>query len=154
MTRFLFALTALVAAASAFAAPVVSLSSNVLVERQVAAESGQIVTKLENPGVVTPGDKLVFSVTYANKTLRPATDLVVTNPVPPSVAFAGDESAGALVSVDGGKTWGALPELKVKADDGALKAAAASDVTHLRWSFAKPIAPGAEGKLSFRAVVK
>jgi uncharacterized repeat protein (TIGR01451 family) len=155
MRRLLFAFTALaVAAIPSIAAAEVSLSSNVFVERQVTDQSGKASIKLEEPGVVTPGDKLVFSVAYANKTKIPATDFVVTNPLPSSVVFAGEESAGAELSVDGGGTWGSLPQLKVNAPDGGQRAASASDVTHVRWAFPKPIAPGAEGKLSFRAVVK
>ena len=66
-------------------------------------------------GVVTPGDKLVFVLSYRNDGAAPATGFVVTNPIPTSVAFAGGESAGAIVSVDGGKSWGALAALQGRA---------------------------------------
>ena len=65
----------------------------------------------------------------------------------------------ATLVVDGGKSWGKLADLKVSVagKDGAaatLRAAAAEDVTHVRWIFAKPIAPGAEGTISYRGMVK
>jgi hypothetical protein len=35
-----------------------------------------------------------------------------------------------------------------------MRAATPDDVTHIRWSFAQPIAAGRAGQLSFRGVVK
>jgi uncharacterized repeat protein (TIGR01451 family) len=155
MIRTIFAFAALaLAPGPALAAGEVSLSSNVKVERQALDSSGKPTIKLEEPGVVTPGDKLVFTVLYVNRTKEPASNFVVTNPIPASVAYLGDPSSDAELSVDGGHTWGPLSALKIKAADGTLRPAIAADVTHVRWAFAKPIAPGAEGKLSFRAVVR
>ena len=153
MKKFLVILT-LAASSTAWAADSVSLTSEVLVEhvKQQADGSSQIVR--EEPKVVTPGDKLVFLLSYRNGGAEPATGFVVTNPIPASVAFSGGESEGAIVSVDGGKSWGPLASLKVANEDGSLRPATASDVTHIRWSFAQPIAAGRAGQLSFRGVVK
>jgi uncharacterized repeat protein (TIGR01451 family) len=104
--------------------------------------------------MVTPGDKLVFLLSYRNGGASPATGFVVTNPIPSAVAFAGGESDGATVSVDGGKSWGILATLRIANADGTSRPAAPEDVTHIRWSFGQPIAPGRAGQLSFRGVVK
>ncbi len=148
------ALLALAAPSTLWAAEPVSLTSEVLVERMRQEADGSSKIVREEPGVVTPGDKLVFLLSYRNGGAQPATGFVVTNPIPASVAFTGGESEGAIVSIDGGKSWGPLASLKVANADGSMRAATPNDVTHIRWSFAQPIAAGRAGQLSFRGVVK
>lgn len=148
------ALFALLAPAAATAADNVSLTSKVLVERVKPGADGKPVTVREEPGVVTPGDKLVVLLSYRNKGAEPATGFTLTNPIPGAVAFTGTDDASASVSVDGGKSWGALASLKVAAADGTSRPAVAADVTHIRWSLARPIAAGSGGELSFRGVVE
>jgi uncharacterized repeat protein (TIGR01451 family) len=153
MKKFL-ALLALTASSAAWAADNVSLTSEVLVEHVKQQADGSSKVVREEPNVVTPGDKLVFLLSYRNGGAQPATGFVVTNPIPASVAFTGGESEGAIVSIDGGKSWGPLVSLKVANADGSMRAATPDDVTHIRWSFAQPIAAGRAGQLSFRGVVK
>jgi uncharacterized repeat protein (TIGR01451 family) len=151
--KMILTLLALAAPAAALAANDVSLSSEVLVERVKPDAQGKPQLVLEPPAVVTPGERLVFKLDYRNAGAQPATGFVVTNPIPDSVAFVSAEGEAA-VSVDGGKAWGALASLKIKQSDGTLRAAQPADVTHIRWSFAQPIAAGSSGHLSFRGVVK
>ena len=152
--KILLALFALLAPVAASAAQDVSLTTKVLVERVKTGADGKPVTVREEPGVVTPGDRLVFVLGYRNQGSEPATGFTLTNPIPPSVAFAGTDDASAVVSVDGGKSWGALASLKVVQADGTSRPAVAADVTHIRWSFGQPIAAGKGGELSFRGVVE
>jgi uncharacterized repeat protein (TIGR01451 family) len=150
------ALLALAAPSALFAAGPehVSLSSHVFVEHFKAGPGGKPVAVREEPHVVTPGDKLVFELAYHNVGAEPATGFVITDPIPSSVAFAGGESEGAIFSVDGGRTWGPLAALRVALPSGGSRAATPADVTHVRWAFARPIAAGAAGSVSFRGVVK
>ncbi len=148
------ALFALLAPAAAAAADNVSLTSKVLVERAKPGADGKPVVVREEPGVVTPGDRLVVVLSYRNKGAEPATGFTLTNPIPESVAFTGTDDQSASVSVDGGKSWGPLASLKVVAADGTSRPAVAADVTHIRWSFGRPIAAGSGGELSFRGVVE
>jgi uncharacterized repeat protein (TIGR01451 family) len=152
--KILIALFALLAPATAFAAGNVSLTSKVFVERVKPDADGKPAVVREAPGVVTPGDKLVFVLGYRNAGAQPATGFTLTNPIPPSVDFVGTDDASAVVSVDGGKNWGALASLKVANADGTSRPAVAADVTHIRWSFGRPIAAGGGGELSFRGVVE
>jgi uncharacterized repeat protein (TIGR01451 family) len=152
--KILIALLALIAPAAAFAADNVTLSSQVLVERAKTGSDGKPTIVREEPQVVTPGDKLVFMLSYRNAGGQPATGFTLTNPVPPAVAFTGTGDEGASVSVDGGKSWGKLASLKVVQADGTSRPATGADVTHVRWSFAKPIAAGEAGQLSFRGTVR
>jgi uncharacterized repeat protein (TIGR01451 family) len=148
------AILALIAPVAAHAADNVALSSQVFVERVKAGADGKPVVVREAPKVVTPGDRLVFELSYRNQGAQPATGFALTDPIPQNVVFAGSESPGAVFSVDGGKTWGPLASLKVAGPNGASRPAVAADVTHIRWSFSQAIPAGGSGKLSFRGVVK
>lgn len=131
----------------------VALTSVVMVERTVTVE-GRTKTVLEPPRTVTPGDRLRFTLTYRNGGARPAADFVAVNPIPASVAYAGEASPGASVSVDGGRGWGALAALTMPAEDGKRRPARAEDVTHVRWKLSQPIPAGGGGTFGFRGVVK
>jgi len=152
--KLLLALLALIAPATAALANEVALTNEVFVEHVKKDAKGKDVVVLDEPTAVIPGDKLVFVLSYKNTGTKPASDFVVTNPLPSEVAFAGGETEGAIVSVNGGKTWGALSALRVKQADGAERSAQPTDVTHVRWSFAKAIPAGQSGKVSFRGIVK
>lgn len=152
--KILLALLALLAPVAASAAQDVSLTSKVFVERVKPGADGKPVTVREEPGVVTPGDRLVFVLGYRNGGAQPATGFTLTNPIPPSVAFTGSDDPSAVVSVDGGKSWGPLASLKVVQPDGTSRPAVAADVTHIRWSFGRPIPAGTGGELSFRGTVE
>ncbi len=151
MTRA-FPLLLLAPLAVAAAAPAVQLSSTVMLEKVVTA-NGRSETTLEKPGKVLPGDKLIFQTTYKNAGAQAATQFVVTNPVPAAVEWTGEASPGAVESVDGGKSYAPLAQLKVKGSNGAMRPAQPSDVTHIRWTMAS-IAPGASGLVKYRGMVR
>lgn len=152
----------------------VKIDSKILVERTETSATGEISTELVDPATVKviPGDKLLFVNAYRNTGNNAVTGFVVNNPVHAAVALTEVEEDWALVSVDGGKNFGKLIELTVtetvttaateeeeEAGEPAAPAqttrpAVASDVTHIRWVLASPIAPGASGELRFRGVVK
>lgn len=138
----------------AFAANQVALDNSVFVERVTTDASGKQRILLEEPKVVTPGDKLVFVLNYRNAGAQPADRFVITNPLPAAVRFEDAGDARPLVSVDGGKLWGRLDELTIALADGTRRPAQPADVTHIRWAFQKPIPAGGSGKLMFRGTVK
>ena len=153
--RFLLTLLALMLLPGvALAQSQVALTSNVLVERSVTGPDGAARTSLEAPGIVTPGDRLVFVLAYRNNAASPATDFVVTNPIPDSVSYSSSESTGSVLSVDGGRTWGELSALSVRNADGTSRPATPADVTHVRWRIAQAIPAGGSGELRFRGIVK
>jgi uncharacterized repeat protein (TIGR01451 family) len=138
----------------AVAAPAVTLKSETFVARATTDASGKKKNELFPALRVLPGDPLVFMVSYQNTGKQAATKFVINNPVPNGVDFTGVEQNWATLSVDGGKTYGALASLKVKKADGTMRGALPSDVTHIRWLFATPIAAGGQGRVMFYAVVK
>jgi uncharacterized repeat protein (TIGR01451 family) len=154
MIKLLLAIAALLSPLAAHAANDVSLTSSVFVEKTVVQPNGTTRLVLEEPRVVVPGDRLVFVLAYKNMGAKPATDFVVTNPMPGEVAFQGTPDSGSMVSIDGGRSWGALAALKVRRADGTSRAALPEDVTHVRWAMKAPIPVGQSGKLSFRGVVR
>jgi hypothetical protein len=102
---------------------------------------------------------VVFTLKYANKGPEAAKDFRATNPMPGPVQFVAAAEDWAEVSVDGGKNWGKLSILTVsaKGPDGVSeirRPAGPEDVTHVRWVFPGAIAPGAEGSVSYRGIVK
>lgn len=153
MKHMIAALMALAAAAPAISAPV-ELASDVFVEREQKRADGTVATVLEAPKLVVPGDQLVFVVRYKNVGAQPATNFTVTNPIPRAVAFSGTMDGTEIVSVDGGKNWGTLSQLKVVNADGNLRQAVPADVTHLKWTMNQTLAAGSAGKLVFRGVVR
>ena len=150
----LFMLSVLAMAAAPAAANPVALSNTVFVERVSTDAQGNRKVVLEEPKVVTPGDRLVFVLNYRNASAKPAEKFIVTNPMPAAVQFAEQGDGAAQLSVDGGRNWGNLALLRVANADGSQRPARADDVTHIRWAFNQPIPAGASGKLMFRGVVK
>ena len=154
MKSLSFCLLACAPAALIAAAPTspVELTSNVMIEK-TAMVDGHQQTVLKAPKPVFPGDHLLFQTNYRNGGAKAADHFVVTNPVPSSVAYAGESTAGAEMSVDGGKHYGQLTALSVTTADGQSRPARPEDVTNLRWTLAT-IAPGTSGTLKYRGIVK
>lgn len=139
----------------------VKLTSDIMVERVTVNAAGVETQTLKSPkeAIIVPGDKLVISLNFVNQSDQPATDFRATNPIPAAVQFIAAKEDWAELSVDGGKTWGDLSTLTiaVPASETALastRPAQAADVTHVRWSFKTPLAPGAKGTVSFRGSIK
>lgn len=156
----LYAAPAVATGAQAPANSVV-LSSEAMIERTETGADGKERTVLKAPKdvIVVPGDRVVFTLHYVNKGAEPAAGFRATNPLPAAVQFISVTEDWADLSVDGGANWGKLADLSVAAKTGdgiatAPRAASAEDVTHVRWIFTTPIAPGAQGSVSYRGMVK
>jgi hypothetical protein len=139
----------------------VKLTSDIMVERVSVNDKGEEVVTLKTPkqAVVVPGDKLIVSLHYVNEGGEPAKEFRATNPISPAVQFIAVKEDWAEVSVDNGTSWGPLSALTVTvpATDAApasTRSAEAKDVTHVRWTFKTPLAPGQKGTVSFRGSIK
>ena len=129
------------------------ISNAVYQEVEVQAADGTTSKKLVPAARVVPGGEVVYEISYANTGDQAASDIAINNPLPAEVAFVDAATEPSVVSVDGGATFGQLDQLTVADADGNVRAAQASDVTNLRWVIAS-LAPGASGKVTFRARVK
>jgi uncharacterized repeat protein (TIGR01451 family) len=106
---------------------------------------------------IVPGDQVIYTVSYENKGKQPADRVVVTDPIPPEVAYVDGSAFGPGTEIEfsvDGKTWGAPAALKVKGADGKERPAIAADYTHIRWKLAASVQPGQKGFVRFRAVLK
>jgi len=108
--------------------------------------------------LVTPGERIVYTLNYTNDDAAPATDLVLTMPVPSEIKYmdgsADIEGAKVVYSADEGKTFASRAGLRVVSVDGNSRTALSEDITHIRWTVAGPLAVGETGTLSYKGVLK
>jgi len=116
-------------------------------------DDGKTRVRLVEPVKVVPGDRILFTTNFANEGGLPVTNFVVTNPIPDAVQLAAETDPNLIVSIDGGKNWGRLRDLKVTEETGSRRPARHSDVTHLRWVIAR-IAPNERGQVKYIASVR
>lgn len=148
----IFALAILAGPAFAQDKPI-SLEGDVKLEKTVVDPDGKSRVELVAPDLIVPGDRLVFGTDYRNSGSETVANFVVTNPLPSAVRLAPDADPALTVSVDGGKSWGALSALTVATEDGSVRPADHADVTHVRWTLAM-VAPGETGRLEFPAIIR
>ena len=117
----------------------VAIGSDVFVEHL-----GEANRVLERSDRLRRGDRVVTIVSW-RRTL-PGGTFTVVNPLPNRVQFDGTADGAEEVSVDGGRTWGKLGQLRIGA-----RLALAPEVTHVRWPIASP-APA--GRIAYRAIVR
>jgi uncharacterized repeat protein (TIGR01451 family) len=136
----------------------ISLSINGQMEEIYKNAQGEMVKRLVPITKIVPGDEVVYTITYQNKGTQPADKVAISDPIPKEVAYRDGSAFGAgseiEFSVDGGKTWGKPEALKVAGADGKPRAATGSDYTHIRWTLLNKVAPGQQGFVRFRAVIR
>lgn len=153
-------LTTLTTALLAAAVPSYAFTAVDSVEREVIVQlpDGTEQVTREAADLVTPGERVVYSINFLNDDAAPATDLVLTLPVPAEIKFmegtASEDQAIPVYSADGGKSFSSREQLRVRNSDGTLVAASSDDITHVRWSVPGPVAVGESGNLSFKGVLR
>ena len=137
-----------------------ALTASQSVQREVIKHNadGTQTIILEKADMVTPGDKVVYSLNYHNAEAKPAEHVILVMPVPTQVKYlegtAENENVRTDYSVDGGQSYSRRANLTVHREDGTSRAAIAEDITHIRWNMEQAIAPGASGRLAFTARLK
>lgn len=108
--------------------------------------------------LVVPGERVVYTLSYTNDDAAPASDLVLTMPVPKEIKYmdgtASNDGAKIVYSADGGQTFADRAALRKTGTDGVLRSATADDITHIRWTVAGPVGVGETGNLSYKGVLK
>jgi hypothetical protein len=128
---------------AALAQPTVATDSAVFVER----------TRNENLRSLEPADRL-------NRGERVVTILswyrmggdggfTITNPLPRAIAYQASARDDQEVSVDGGRNWGRLGDLKI-----AGRIATPEDVTHIRWRIPAVRAARGQGQIAYSGIVR
>ena len=134
---------ALCLAAPAIAAPLIALDSAVYVEK-VGPGQGRI---LQPAARLNRGDRLVYVVSWYRMGGTGA--FTVSNPLPRSVYYQGSADGSEEVSLDGGKSWGKLDQIRTS---GRL--ATPEDVTNVRWHVAASEAAQGSGEITYSAIVR
>lgn len=146
----------LVVAMPALAA--VELKSEAFREVEVTDKDGNKIRKLEALTRATPGQEVIYILTYRNTGKKAANNVVVSNPVPKELTYVAGSAVGANtrfdVSVDDGKRYAPLEQLTIKNADGTTRPATATDVTNLRWTLVAPLKAGAKGSVTYRTLLK
>jgi uncharacterized repeat protein (TIGR01451 family) len=141
---------------SALAAVKLDLKTEAFKEVEQTGKDGKKTKVMVELKKATPGDKVIYVITYHNIGTQAAENVRLDNPVPKGLIYepGSEQGAGARfeVSVDGGKHFGQLEALKIVAD-GQTRAAKAEDVTNVRWTLTAPVKPEMQGSVSYRALL-
>jgi uncharacterized repeat protein (TIGR01451 family) len=136
----------------------VEIKTTAEVEIKVKGDDGAESVQRQPAKKVPPGEAVIYTVTASNTGKKPAGDVVVTDPIPEHMDYidgsASSQGAHVTFSNDGGKTFAAKDKLHVRGKDGVTRAALDSELTHIRWQFEKPLAPGESRSVEFRARVE
>jgi len=108
--------------------------------------------------LVVPGERVVYTLNYTNDDAAPATDLVLTMPVPSEIKYmdgsATIDGAQVVYSADNGQTFASRAGVRVVGIDGNSRPASSEDITHIRWTVAGPLPVGETGTLSYKGILK
>ncbi len=157
MKRFLIA--AFLTGASFAGVSAHALTAEQIVEREIIIKNadGSETIKRAKADMVTPGERIVYSLNYYNDKAEPAENIVLVMPVPAEVNLldgsADAQGVGTTYSVDGGQSFGARDELMVEEEDKTMRQAKAEDITHIRWVVAS-VSPGESGSLVYKGLLK
>jgi len=138
MRRFTLALiaaTSLLASVSASA-----LTAKQIVEKETVVQmpDGSETVTRSKAANIAPGERVVYTLSFTNDKVEPASDLVLTMPVPDEIKYM-----DGTASQEGASSTG-----------GVTRTATADDITHIRWTVAGPVAAGETGNLSYKGVLK
>lgn len=152
-----FSILALSAAILASGVSASALTATQKVEKEITIQQadGTNVTELVSAAEVTPGEKIVYTVSYTNDSAEAATDIVLAMPVPADVRYleGSADRRGAVVrySADGGASFVARDALVLPAIGGGTRSASSDDITHIQWRIAGPVPVGTSDKIAFKA---
>lgn len=136
----------------------VRLDSLAQIEVETTNAQGQKSLQRQPATLVVPGTVVIYTNQFKNEGPTPATNLVVTNPIPKDMVFLPGSLAGnraeVSFSIDGGKQFAAAEQLFVTEAGGQKRLARAEDYTHIRWTLLDPLPPKGSGAVEFRARLK
>jgi len=142
-------------ATDTYASGTVELTAIVQRETAIVDENGDKQIELVSADKVMPGEIVVYTITAKNVGQEPATNIVITDPLPQELDYragsAMGEDTSITFSVDGGKSYDVANALVVVDEGGAAKPAEPEDYTHIRWQLNSALEPGSSRYVRFRA---
>jgi uncharacterized repeat protein (TIGR01451 family) len=136
------------------------------VELQIFAETtqtevnaeGQLEVKQVPATRVIPGDKVTYTIRYANRGTENAEKVVITNAIPEHMIYeAGSANASHMItlySIDGGQSFHETSELWLEDASGEMHLASAVDYTHIQWTLLDALVPTEKGHIAYRATLE
>lgn len=122
-------------------------------EVTVTNEEGQEEVVRVEPKLVTPGEDVIYTISYTNLGAEPADNVVITNPVPGHMVYLPGSADGSNTTIEfslDGVSFDSPENLRITTEMGP-KQATADDYTHVRWVVMAPLESGAGGEVSYRA---
>ena len=121
------------------------------------AEDGSEVLTYAPAVEVEPGEQVRYTLRFVNDGPQPAENVSLVMPVPSEVTYLEASVEGApstvLFSADAGQSFAQRDAVMI--GEGELaRMATAAEITHIKWTFAEPIAPASVGAISYQAVLK
>jgi|SRR5271170_4281500 len=121
-------------------------------------EQGRETAKLVPADRVVPGDRVFYTLEVRNTEGAMVAAPAVTYPIPQHMQYVADSAVGpgaeVSFSVDGGRSFDAAENLKIRTPEGSLRAAVAADYTDIRWQLKKNLKGHAVAFVRFRVLVK
>ena len=130
------------AATMAAAQPAIATDSAVFVERM-----RDNLRSLEPAERLSRGDRVVTVVSWTRTGGEGS--FTITNPLPRAIAYQASARDNQEVSVDGGRSWGKLSELRI-----GNRPATPEDVTHMRWRIPALNAARGQGHIAYSGIVR
>ena len=124
-------------------APAVTTDSSIYVERR-DEDAGR---RLEMTDSFGKGDRVVTILRWQRP--RGAGGFTIVNPLPRAISYQASSRADEAVSVDGGRTWGRLGQIRI-----GDRLASPEDVTHVRWRIPQGIAAHGRGQIAYSGIVR
>ncbi len=139
----MLAMAQFTAPGTAFANPAVSLNSAIYVERATSNNA----RSLEPASSLNRGDRVVTVLTWYR--MGGGGGFTVTNPLPRTISYQGSTRENEEISVDGGKNWGQLDQMRF-----GSRMATREDVTHVRWRIPADNAAQGVGRITYAGIVR
>jgi uncharacterized repeat protein (TIGR01451 family) len=119
---------------------------------------GRVILKLIAADRVVPGDRVLYTLEVRNTGAKTLDAPLIIHPIPEHMRYVANSAVGpgaeVSYSVDGGHRFDSAENLRVYGADGAPRAAAAADYTHIRWRLKNNLKVNSVAFVRFRALVK
>jgi uncharacterized repeat protein (TIGR01451 family) len=140
----------------ASAAPVLNMEIKAEREMTVTDDKGNTRTEKVTADTASPGDTVLYTLTYSNSGDEAAANVKIDNPIPEGNRYlpnsAWGENSELFFSIDGGKTFKKASALTYQIE-GNTRTAAPEQYNAVRW-VVQSIPAGSSGRVGFSAVVE
>ena len=134
----------------------IKISSIAEKETEVIDKNGNKTSKRTRVDTAVPGDEIVYTITFENISTKPASNIVITNPIPNDTTYISATGVNTEItfSIDGNNQYATPDKLIVTTKEGVTRLAVPSDYSHMRWVYAGELGVDKTSQVSFRAVIK